>query len=365
MIRADECPIAPSDVARAVRVELEEFVEASAAKKASAIAISLVILFALVLYSVAVGTANLSVAKILGVLAAGPAAAERDSLIIWQLRLPRVMLGLVGGAGLALAGVTMQGITRNPLVSPFTIGISPAAAFGASMVILFRLGSGGILGRYAVVLGAFASALLCAAIVLSIASARGATVTIIILAGTALTYLFSALTATLQYFASEQALASIVNWTFGTLNGASWDEVAIIASFLAVSMPLLLRYSWGYNALATGGDDSAASLGFDVRRIRIVSSLISVVITAAVVSFTGVIGFIGLVAPHIARMIIGGDHRYLLPFSALVGAILLILADTLGRVLFAPVVLPVGIMISYVGVPLFVNLILKSRKQFL
>jgi iron complex transport system permease protein len=201
--------------------------------------------------------------------------------------------------------------------------------------------------------------------VLFIASLRGISVTTIILTGIALTYLFSALTATVQFIATEEQLAAVVHWTFGTLNRATWDEVGITALFFAVCLPVFFWNAWAYNALASGGDETATSLGFNVKRIRVITSLLAVLITAAIVSFTGVIGFVGLVAPHIARLLISSDHRYLLPFSCCAGAVLLLLADTIGRTLFAPAVLPVGIVVSYLGVPLFVHLIILRRKYAL
>jgi iron complex transport system permease protein len=288
-----------------------------------------------------------------------------EQTIVWHLRLPRVMMGVVGGAGLAIAGVVMQGVTRNPLVSPFTIGISPAAAFGASLAIIWGAMALPAGGRYVIVGAAFLSAFLCVLLVLFIASLRGISVTTIILTGIALTYLFSALTATVQFVATEEQLAAVVHWTFGTLNRATWDEVGITTLFFAICLPVFFWNAWAYNAMASGGDDTATSLGFHVKRVRVITSLLAVLLTASIVSFTGVIGFVGLVAPHITRLIIGSDHRYLLPLSCCAGAVLLLLADTIGRTLFAPAVLPVGIVVSYLGVPLFVHLIILRRKYAL
>jgi iron complex transport system permease protein len=288
-----------------------------------------------------------------------------EQTIVWHLRLPRVMMGLVAGAGLAVAGVVMQGVTRNPLVSPFTIGISPAAAFGASLAIIWGAMALPAGGRYVIVGAAFLSAFLCVLLVLFIASLRGISVTTIILTGIALTYLFSALTATVQFVATEEQLAAVVHWTFGTLNRATWDEVGITTLFFAICLPVFFWNAWAYNAMASGGDDTATSLGFHVKRVRVITSLLAVLLTASIVSFTGVIGFVGLVAPHITRLIIGSDHRYLLPLSCCAGAVLLLLADTIGRTLFAPAVLPVGIVVSYLGVPLFVHLIILRRKYAL
>jgi iron complex transport system permease protein len=285
--------------------------------------------------------------------------------ILRNLRLPRTLMAVISGAGLSVAGVAMQGITRNPLVSPYTLGISPAAAFGASLAILFGLASIPGAGHYWTVGAAFVSAIACASAVLGISVMRGMTSTMLILAGVALTYLFAALTATVQFVATEQQLAAIIQWTFGSLNGSTWEEVGIAGTVLALVLPLLQSQAWALNAFAAGGDDVATSLGFPVARTRLLVTCAAVLATAAIVSFTGVIAFVGLVAPHIARMLIGGDHRTLLPFAAIFGALLLLVADMVGRLAFAPVIIPVGIVVAYLGVPLFLHLLLSRRQELL
>ncbi|MEG0000468.1 MAG: iron ABC transporter permease [Comamonas sp.] len=283
--------------------------------------------------------------------------------VLLQLRLPRTAMALVCGAGLALAGVAMQGITRNPLVSPYTLGISPAAAFGASIAILLGWNNLPDTGVWWTVGLAFAAAMACAAAVLALASLRGVNAMVLVLAGVAFTYLFGALTATLQFFASEQQLAAIVHWTFGTLNGRTWHEVGVAGAMCLVCAPVMFAHAGALNAFSAGGDDVAASLGVAVARARIAITLAAVLSSAAIVSFTGVIGFVGLVAPHIARLLIGGDHRALLPFAAVVGALLVLLADMAGRLLFAPVIVPVGIVVAFLGVPLFLHLLLTRRNE--
>lgn len=285
--------------------------------------------------------------------------------ILQNLRLPRTVMAIIGGAGLSVAGVAMQGITRNPLVSPYTLGISPAAAFGASLAILFGFSAIPGAGHYWTVGAAFASSLACAGIVLGISGMRGVTSIMLILSGVALTYLFNALAAAVQFVATEQQLGAIIQWTFGSLNGTTWDEVAIAGSILLVVLPVLQTYAWALNAFAAGGDEVAASLGFAVGRTRLVVTVGAVLATAAIVSFAGVIAFVGLVAPHIARMLIGGDHRTLLPFAAIIGALLLLVADMIGRLAFAPVIIPVGIVVALIGVPLFLHLLLSRRQELL
>lgn len=319
------------------------------------------LLIVLALFTTMQGVTRIGLGEVLRALVAPSSRGglgEQDIAILTGLRLPRTLLAIIAGAALASAGVAMQGITRNPLVSPYTLGISPAASFGASIAIL-TLGDHG-----AVLVGAaFLSALLCAAIVLGLATLRGINGTVLVLAGVGLSYLFGALTATLQFVATEQQLAVIIHWAFGSVNGASWNAVLVAGSVLLATFPLLWGQAWALNAFAAGGDEVAASLGFRVMRVRVMVTLASVLMTAAIVSFAGVIGFVGLIAPHVGRLLIGGDHRLLLPFSALAGALLLLLADLAGRTLFAPVTVPVGIVVAYLGVPLFLHLLLGRRRR--
>ncbi len=334
------------------------------------VAIGLVLLLCAIVTSLCLGSQNLTPNQVLrGLLALWlPGEWTRDisasqQAVLLNLRLPRTLMALVTGAGLAMAGVAMQGITRNPLVSPYTLGISPAAAFGASLAILLGLNNLPDTGPYWTVGLAFAAAMVCAATVLGLASLRNVSAMVLILAGVGLTYFFSALTATVQFVASEQQLAAIVHWTFGSLNGRTWDELAVAGSVCLVCSPVLLAHAPALNAFAAGGDDVAASLGVPVARTRILVTLAAVLSSAAIVSFTGVIGFVGLVAPHIARLLVGGDHRVLLPFAALVGALLVLVADLVGRLAFAPVLIPVGIVVAYIGVPLFLHLLLTRRNE--
>lgn len=282
--------------------------------------------------------------------------------IILLLRLPRIALAILAGIGLAVAGVVMQSITRNDLVSPFTLGISSAAAFGASLCIVF--GSTAFLQSEAgIITCAFAAALLCVAVVYTVAQRVGITPTSIVLVGIALNYFFSASTATVEFFAKEHKLEDVVQWTFGTFNRASWDHVAVTGCVVIASILFLLRYSLQLDVLAGNDDDMAKSLGIQPGKLRTTIGIAAVLITAAIISFTGVIGFVGLIAPHMARIIIGAEHKFLIPFSGLLGALLLLLADTFGKYVLYPVSIPVGIVISFLGVPLFIHLIMRSGKK--
>jgi len=281
--------------------------------------------------------------------------------IVWGLRMERVLMGIVAGMGLSVAGAAMQGILKNPLASEFTLGVSSAACFGAALAIV--LGAGFVGGEYLVIGNSFIFTLIASFVVYGLAKYKGITPETMILAGIAIMYLFSAMTSFLQYVGQADQLQEVVFWMMGSLGRASWEKLAIITGVLVICLPYLVLKSWDINAIGAG-DETAKSLGVNVEGTRVISMILASLITASIICFTGTIGFIGLVAPHITRMIIGGDHRFLLPGSALVGALILLGADTLARTVLAPVILPVGIMTSFLGVPFFVYLFMRRRKEF-
>jgi len=284
-----------------------------------------------------------------------------QEVVVWNLRLPRILMGIVAGAGLAVAGTVMQGILRNPLASPYTLGIASAAAFGASLAIV--LGAGFVGGRYIIITNAFVFALSASFLVYGLARYKGATPETMILAGIAMMYLFSAMTSLLQYLGSAEEVQEVVFWMFGSLGGrASWANVIVISLVLVACVPYLLWKSWDLNAMGAG-DESAKSLGVEVERVRIACMFVASLITATIICFTGTIGFIGLVCPHMTRMVIGGDHRFLLPASGVLGAVVLLGADAVARTVAAPQIIPVGIMTSFLGVPLFVYLLVRKGRR--
>ena len=280
---------------------------------------------------------------------------------VWNLRLPRILLGILAGIGLGLAGAVMQGILRNPLASPYTLGISSGAGFGASLAIL--AGAGFVGGKYLIIGNAFVFALLVSFIILALSSRKGATPETMILAGIAMMYLFSAMTTILQYFGEAEAVKEAVFWMVGDLNRASWPVLTLVAGALACCTPLLMMRSWDLNVMGAG-DETAKSLGVNVKRTRIVTMVVSTLLVATIVCFTGTIGFIGLVAPHMTRLAIGGDNRYVLPVSGLLGAVILISADLVARRIIAPVILPVGAVTAFMGAPLFLYLIMRRRREY-
>jgi len=353
---------------RVETVEAKELYAKLTARKVLFIVVGLGGLAALVLVSTSLGSADLGVSSVASAIAArifpflNLEVSSKVDVIVWDIRLPRIVLGIVAGAGLAISGAAMQGIMRNPLVSPFTVGISSAAGFGASVAIIFGAGVVGV-QKYLVISNAFVFALLAAFLVYSLARIRGMRPETLILAGIALMYFFSAATSLLQYIASQEELHAVVHWLFGSLTGASWENIMVVSIIFACCLPFLIKYSWDLNALVAG-DDVATTLGVNTRRVRTVCMALATLITAGIICFTGIIGFVCLVAPHITRMIIGADHRFLLPCSCILGGLLLLGADTIGRTAFQPTTIPVGIVISIIGVPFFVYLLLRTRKEY-
>ncbi len=314
------------------------------------------------MYAVVVGAAGISFGDIFRVFTGtGDPVSEQ---IILNIRLPRVLAALLAGLALSASGTVMQSLLRNPLASPFTLGISGAAAFGASFAIVFFGSAGFVLfpwlsDQYLVMFSAFAWSMVSTGFILAIARYRGATPEVMILAGIAIGSLFGAGVSALQYVATDVELAAIVFWMFGDLGRAAWDDVLVLSLLL---FPILIYFSlkaWSYKALQSG-DEFARSLGVNAFRVRLTGMLAASLATAVVVSFYGIIAFVGLVVPHIVRRCIGGDDSFLIPASALFGALFLLLSDTVARTLFSPVILPVGILTSFIGAPLFLFLLLKG-----
>lgn len=280
--------------------------------------------------------------------------------VIWEIRFPRACMAVIAGATLAIAGAALQSALRNPLVSPFTMGISSGASFGAALAIILGIGLGGV-GAYLVMLNAFVFALLAGITPVIIARFKGVSVQSVILAGIAIMYIFSAGITLLQYIAREWQLTELVYWIMGDLGKADWRRLTLIFPAFIFCVPLF-KYAWDFNVLMMG-EEVAKSLGTDPRRVRVACIILSTLSTAIVVCLTGPIGFIGLVSPHIARFLLGVDNRFSMIGSALVGALLLLISDTIARTVLGPIEIPVGVVTAFLGVPFFVSLLVKVRKE--
>ena len=288
---------------------------------------------------------------------------------VWNIRLPRIAAAVGAGVGLAVAGTVLQSLLRNPLASPYTLGISQAAAFGAAVaIVVFGAGSSTTSSAfdwvpYLTTATAFTAAMLSTGAILLVARLRPATPETLVLTGIALGAFFAAGTSALEYFATNIQLSALVAWKFGTVSGATWNANVVLWVTALVAGVYFVRRAWAYEVL-DAGDDTARSLGIDVTRIRIAGMIVASFLTSVVVSLFGVIGFVGLVVPHIVRRIVGGDERFLVVAASIAGGALLVASDLVARTLIAPVVLPVGIVTAFVGVPLFLYLIVNGREYW-
>ncbi|MGN0099083.1 MAG: FecCD family ABC transporter permease [Candidatus Methanomethylophilaceae archaeon] len=287
-------------------------------------------------------------------------------ILVENVYLPRILAGIVAGFALGLAGTVMQCVLRNPLGSPYTLGISNAAAFGASIaIVIVEIGIGGSL-RYADYSGfttilAFVFAMLATGIIVLLVKVTRVDPSTMVLAGVAISSIFSAGISFLQYVFSTDALAEIVFWQFGSLGKPNISNIILITVILIPITLYFYRNRWDYNAIDSG-DEVATSLGINVPLTRIVALVLCSLLTAVVVSFMGIIAFIGLVAPHMVRLVMGNDHRFLIPGSMLVGAMVLTVSDCIGQNLFITTI-PVGIITSFLGGPLFLYLLISSYRN--
>lgn len=283
-------------------------------------------------------------------------------VILWDIRLPVALTALVVGASLSVAGVQMQTVLGNPLASPFTLGLSAAASFGAALGLILGVS---ILPAsavsFAIPANAFLVSMLAALFIYRLSQKRGITTEMIVLLGTTLVFTFTALLEALQYVAPDQALSAVVFWTMGSLSRSNWLKLAIMSGILLTVSLIFARHAWALTALRLG-EARASSLGVPVARLRLKGILLASLLASVCVSFVGTIGFVGLVGPHIARLLVGEDQRFLLPASALCGACMLSAASVLSKTLVQGQALPIGIVTSLVGVPLFFILILRTRK---
>ena len=330
------------------------------------IGILIILLPVVALLSLTVGTVSISWVEALSAVFGNSSSTQIDT-ILFDIRLPRILLAIFVGAVLASTGAVMQGLFRNPLADPSLIGVSSGASVGASIMIVTAGGAiqgGALVGLSLVSIGAFVGGFTATLLVYRLAtSGMGTSVTTMLLAGIAIGALAGALNSLLSYFSNNDMLRQISLWQMGNLSGASWLKVSIMGVVAVLLMSLFPRDSKALNALLLG-ESEARHLGINVQRVKrrlIVLTALGVGVSVAV---AGLVGFFGLIMPHIIRLMIGPDHRWLIPASGLAGALLLVITDSLARVVVTPAELPTGILTAILGAPFFVVLLLQQRKDF-
>ncbi|MEN6350802.1 MAG: iron ABC transporter permease [Syntrophomonas sp.] len=320
---------------------------------------SLAALFLAVIADLAVGSANISAQAILTALWAGPNAQTVNTVVLWGIRLPMTLTCIFVGGSLGVAGLQVQTITNNPLASPYTLGISAAASFGAAISITVGFAVAGYLWLGTSLL-AFLLAMLVSMLIFFMGKLKGMSTTTLILTGIIMNFFFSALQQFLQYRASAEIAQVISSWTFGNLARSTWTSVAVNSVILVSGSLLLLGLSWKLTALSAG-EERAYSLGINVEKLRFGVFVISAFLISEAVAFIGTVGFVGLVAPHCARLLLGEDQRYLLPLSACFGGLLMLLSSVVSKMMSVGSMLPVGIVTSIVGVPFLFVLLLRHK----
>ena len=335
-------------------------------KKWIVLFVTCLFLFFLGLINLSFGTSRLSILEIWQIVTGGGETASR--VILLQIRLPRTLMAMGVGIALSMAGAVMQSVLRNPLASASTLGISQGASFGAAVaIILFdsslQFGTGALFLEsrvHFIPLFAFLGGVSTTIVILLLSYQRGMRPATMLLAGVSIGAMFTALTALVQYFANDIQIGSIVYWTFGNLGRAGFGEIRLLFLVNAIGFLYFMANRFNYNAMQSG-TATAKSLGVNVTTFIPLSMLMATLVSATAISFVGTIGFIGLIAPHIARKLVGGDYRFLIPVSAFMGASVMLLADLASRMIRPPVVLPIGALTSLLAAPLFLYFIIRKR----
>ncbi len=325
--------------------------------------IMVIVLF--VLFVITVGPLEITVfdtykvilSKLLPSLVSSP--SESIASVIWLVRVPRVLTAIIVGFSLAVAGAVIQPVLRNSMASPFTLGLSSGAGFGAALAIILGKSIG--FGTYYIIANAFFFSLMTSAIILIISRLKEITPEMMILMGIAISHLFSAGITMLQYFADSLLVSEVLFWMVGSLSKGTWETLKIMFPIVFIGVILLIVKSKDLNYISAG-EDEAKSLGVDVEKTRIILLIISSLVISTTICFTGSIGFVGLISPHITRLIMGNDNNFVVPVSGLIGALLLLLSDFIAMNLITPIVIPIGVMTSFLGVPMFIYLIIRRKR---
>lgn len=309
------------------------------------------------------GSANVRAQEVFCVISQWCEARKVAVIVVRVYRIPATLMAVGVGASLGVAGAIMQTILRNPLASPYTLGISAGAGFGAALTIVTGFAAIQGLGVWLVPFNAFVFAMFTCLLIYAMGAVKKLTPGTMILAGIGLSFMFNALQSIMQYVATTEQSQNIVFWLFGSLSKAETGTAIAMLALVFALMPVLMCHAWQFTALQLG-DEKATGLGINVKRLRLLGFGIASLLTAVAVSFVGTIGFIGLAGPHIARMLVGEDQRFFIPLSALFGALILLLAAIVSKVIVEGFVFPIGIITSLIGVPIFFSVIFSRRRSY-
>lgn len=311
-----------------------------------------------ILLSLRAGSYNTPVTELIkGIF--GKSADKKINLVVQNNRMPRICTAIIAGAGLGLAGCILQAILHNPLASASTLGVSQGATFGAAFAIVVM----NMTGAIGISVYSFLGSIAVAIVILGLSRFKQVSAEGIVLAGVAISSMLSGATTLIQYFANEIQLTSLVFWTFGDLGSTGWEDLRPMGIMVLILLVYCFAHRWDYNALLNG-EETAVSLGIHVQRLTLTNMVLCCLTCSIIVSNVGLINFIGLVAPHIVRMVVGNNHVYLIPGSVLAGAALLLLGDLIARVAIMPIILPIGAITSFLGGPLFLYLLFKGGRKY-
>ena len=310
-----------------------------------------------ILLSLRAGSYNTPVTELIkGIF--GKSADKKINLVVQNNRMPRICTAIIAGAGLGLSGCILQAILHNPLASASTLGVSQGATFGAAFAIVVM----NMTGAIGISIYSFLGSIAVAIVILGLSRFKQVSAEGIVLAGVAISSMLSGATTLIQYFANEIQLTSLVFWTFGDLGITGWEDLRPMGIMVLILLVYCFAHRWDYNALLNG-EETAVSLGIHVQRLTLTNMVLCCLTCSIIVSNVGLINFIGLVAPHIVRMVVGNNHVYLIPGSILAGAALLLLGDLIARVAIMPIILPIGAITSFLGGPLFLYLLFKGGRK--
>jgi iron complex transport system permease protein len=335
---------------------------ASESKKVQILMLIVVLLVISFLLDISIGPGNFPLSTIIDVLWDKASHGIQLEVIIWDYRMPIAVTAVIVGAMLGVAGALMQTLLNNPLAEPFTLGVSSAASFGAALAIVFGVGFSANVGSLLVTLNAFVFSLGTCGLLLLLMRLKGVGTQTTILFGIAIFFAFNALLAIMQYGASETELQRIVFWMMGSLTRASWTQIFLGASLLFVVIPFCMMRTWQLTALRLG-EENALSMGINIARLRVEILICISLLAATGVAFVGTIGFVGLVGPHISRLLVGENQRYFIPLSALLGALMLSVTSIVSKSITPGIIYPIGIITALIGVPVFLAIILKHSKE--